>query len=84
MTNQLACDDCLEFKEAYRLARESRLHFSDLFQRLCLEKSLVLRLMALESQDLQSKYDAVRCYKSHLDGVKRDRGLESFLLVTGL
>lgn len=35
----------------------------------------------LNAQDLQSKYDAVRCYKSHIDGVKKDRALETHLMV---
>ncbi|CAJ1349369.1 unnamed protein product [Effrenium voratum] len=33
--------------------------------------------------DLQSKFDAVRCYKQHLDGVRNDRELETMFQAGG-
>lgn len=43
-----------------------------------------VRFVQLETKDIQQKYDAVRCYKHHLDGVKADRSLEQYLQVSSL
>ena len=32
-------------------------------------------------EDVQGKYAAIRAYKSHIEGVKKDRALESFYMV---
>ena len=80
ITNQLACDNCLEFKEAYRLAKETWISLCT--SSMWVEsRSTTKSCLIIVAQDLQSKYDAVRCYKNHIDGVKRDRKLESYFLV---
>ena len=65
--DQLACDDCLEFKKEFKAAKEAWLQIN----RIC---SL--------AQGIQQKYDAIRNYKAHVDGVKKDRALETHFMAT--
>lgn len=82
-SNHAACDDCLEFKELFKIAKVSCSHNWNCTQLPSLSLSFFLRCTVSKQfqthKDQQMAYDVAKEYKEHIDSVKRDRELEEWL-----